>query len=93
MEKRSYKRKLNPKQHKEDNYKTSHEERGQLLWDFIEPEWVAHLLGIRLMGLTGEEAKEMLKKKMVSILITEMSHQFPPENIFQPMVSRGLGSG
>ncbi|XP_039248759.1 uncharacterized protein LOC120326506 [Styela clava] len=46
--------------------RNSHVEvRSNTLWDMFEPEWVAHLLGISLNGLSGEEAKLMLRNKKV----------------------------
>ena len=41
------------------------ERRSKTIGDIIKPEWVAHLLGITLNGLTGEPAKRMLREKKV----------------------------
>lgn len=40
-------------------------QRAKILWQTVEPEWVAHLLGISLDGLKGESAKRLLRESKV----------------------------
>ena len=42
--------------------------REQILWHFVDPNFIARLYGFTLQGLSGEDAKEMLRERKVFVV-------------------------